>query len=306
MASLEQAYTLRYQTTLDLLSQQMNSKFIDKCTTRSGTGSTALRIRSTLAPTQSTIIVSRDTVPVNTVQQFDGRWVYPTKNYFGEIVNDIDLQQMDLDPKGQMVVNAMAAIKRAIDYKFLSAYFAAAGTGGATPTSTASFDAANVIAANAGTAGGIDGPLSVYKMEAALTRLLENFVDLENEQVWMAITPKGHQALKQSTVVTSSDFNADGRILSGNGNGMLKAFNGINLIVSNFIPDASVVGGSSNYKAYPVWVTRGMGRGVWKDLTGTVYQTTDPQRPWRIEAENMDGFVRMEEALCCAIINNEA
>ena len=180
------------------------------------------------------------------------------------------------------------------DSLFTTAFFGNAQTGETGATSTA-FDTNNVVAVNH---GGSNEGLTVGKLREAQKILLDNDVNIDMEQVYIGVSPKQHDDLLALTQVISTDFNTKPVLVDGK----VKQFLGMNLIVSTQLPTDS-----NSYRRNPVWVSSGMGCGMWQDIKGVVRSRPDLHSdPDYVEASLMIGFTRLEEAKCVEIKSDES
>lgn len=295
MADLTTLRTQEYSTNIELLSQQMTAKLAPHCRVQNATGSKAFRMLSQAQKTQSVDITTSATPAMNIDVSHDGRWVYPQKKGWGTVVDDLELLQTNIKPQGIYVKDAVAALNRDKDSLFATAFFGTAQTGETGSTST-SFDSNNVVAVDYG--GSAEG-LTVDKLVAAQKILLNNDVDLDMEELYIAISPKQHQDLLGLTQVVSTDFNT--RPVLGT-DGRVRQFLGMNIVITTLLPTDS-----NGYRRNPVWVPSGMGCGMWKDISGRVRSRSDLfDEPDYIEASMQIGFTRLEEAKCVEIKSDES
>jgi hypothetical protein len=285
--------TQEYSTNIELLSQQMQAKLAPFCSVESAEGNKAFRMVSQVDQTSATERNTRAKPAQNIDLDHDGRWVYPRMFDWGKVVDDIDLRQTTIAPQGPYTRSAVAALNRTKDDLFSEAFFGDARTG-ETGSVTTSFDSNNQIAHNYGATTGV----SVEKMREAQKILLDNNVDLDMEEVYMAVSPQGHDDLLALTQVISTDFN-DAPVLVG---GRVKKFLNMNIVISTRLPTDA-----SGYRRCPVWVPSAMGCGMWKDISGEVRKRPDLQgNPDYVEASMMIGFTRIEEAKAVEIKAEEA
>lgn len=289
MADLQVLRTQEYSTNLELLSQQMTPKLASHTRVQSASGSKAFRMLSQMQKTNSQDVVTSATPAMNIDVTLDGRWVYPTKKGWGTVVDEIDLLQTNISPQGAYVRDAVAALNRDKDDLFINAFFGTAQTGETGSTST-TFDSNNQIAASVGTTTG----MNIEKLRAAQKGLLDNDVDIEMEDIYVAMSPTQHDDLLALTQVVSTDFNT--RPVLGT-DGMVRKFLGMNIIISTRL----TTDGSGDRRC-PVWVASGMGCGLWQDINGVVRNRPDLHKnPDYVEAGMMIGFTRLEEAKCFEI-----
>lgn len=295
MADIEALRTQEYSTNLALLSQQMLPKLAPYVTTQSASGNKAFRMLSQIDETSVQNRTTRAKPAINIDVVNDGRWVYPLKYDWGKVVDDIDLLQTNIAPQGAYVRSAIAAHNRQKDDDFINAFFGTAQTGETGGTST-SFDSNNVVAVTEG-AGSATG-LNVEKLRAAQKILLDNDVDIDMEEIYVAVSPKQHDDLLALTQVVSTDFN-DRPVLV---DGRVRRFLNMNIVISTRLSTDT-----NSYRRLPVWVPSGMGMGVWQDVTGVVRNRPDLQgNPDYVEASGMHGFTRLEEAKCVEIKCDES
>lgn len=295
MSEIQTLRTQEYSANLELLSQQMMPKLAMYAQEQSVSGSKAIRMLSQIDKTNAVRRTTSAKPAINIDVAHDGRWVYPLMSDWGKVVDDIDLLQTNIQPQGAYVRSAIAALNRQCDEDFAAAFFGDAKTG-ETGSTTTSFDSNNVVAVTEG-AGSATG-MNVEKLRQAQKILLENDVDLDMEEIYIAMSPRQHDDLLALTQVVSSDFN---RPVLGQ-DGKLKNFMGMNIIISNLLPTDG-----NDYRRLPVWVKSGMGRAVWKPISGVVRKRPDLQgEPDYVEASIMEGYTRLEEAKCVEIKCSEA
>lgn len=294
MAEIQALRSQEYSTNLELLSQQKMPKLANHTVTQNATGSKAFRMMSQIDQTSAVRRSTSAKPAMNIDIVHDGRWVYPLMSDWGKVVDDIDLLQTNIAPQGAYVQSAVAALNRQSDDDFLTAYFGDARTG-ETGSTTTSFLSGNQVPTTVGATTG----LNVEKLRAGKKILLENEVDVDMEQIYCAVTPEQHDNLLALTQVVSTDFN-DRPVLGQDG--MVRQFLGINFVISNRLP----VDGNS-YRRVPMWVPSGMGKGLWKPMSGVIRNRPDLQgNPDYVESSQMEGFTRLEEAKCIEVKCAEA
>jgi len=294
MADIQVLRTQEYSTNLAMLSQQMAPKLAPYTTVQQASGSKAFRMLSQIDETNALLRGTSAKPAVNIDVTHDGRWVYPLMYDWGKVIDDIDLLQTNITPQGMYVRSAVAALNRKQDDLFINAFFGTSNTGETGSTST-SFDSNNVVAVDHG--GAAEG-LTVGKLREAQKILLDNDVDMDMEEIYVAVSPKQHDDLLALTQVVSTDFN-DRPVLV---DGKVRQFLGMNIVISTRL---STDGNS--YRRLPVWVRSGMGRGSWKEINGVIRKRPDLQgEPDYAEASMMLGFTRLEEAKCVEIKCSEA
>lgn len=290
MADIEVLRTQEYSTNLELLSQQVQPKLAIHASTQSASGNKAFRMLSQIDETAALPRTTSAKPAINLDVTHDGRWVYPAKYDWGKVVDDLDLMQTNIAPQGAYVRSAVAALNRVQDDLFSTAFFGTSKTGETGATST-TFPAGNQVAVTEGP-GSATG-LNIEKLRAAQKLLLEADVDIDMERIKIAVSPKQHDDLLALTQVTSTDFN-DRPVLV---DGMVRRFLNMDIIISNRLPTDT-----NSYRRLPVWVSSGMGKGTWQEISGVVRDRPDLQgKPDYVEASMMCGFTRLEESKCVEI-----
>lgn len=288
MADIQTLRTQEYSTNLELLSQQMRPKLAPFATEQAASGSKAFRMLSQIDKTNAVRRTTSAKPAINVDVEHDGRWVYPLMSDWGKVVDDIDLLQTNIAPQGAYTRSAIAALNRQSDDDFLTAFFGDAKTG-ETGSTTTSFDSNNQVAQTVGSTTG----LNVTKLRSAQKILLDNDVDLDMEDIYIGVSPRQHDDLLALTEVVSTDFNERPVLVDG----MVRRFLNMNFIITTRLPTDS-----NSYRRLPVWVPSGIGKGTWKPVSGVVRKRPDLQgEPDYVEASQMEGFTRLEEAKCVEI-----
>lgn len=274
-----------YSTNLELLSQQKRPKVAPYVMEQSAQGSKAFRMMSQIDGTEAVEQTTSAKPAMNIDVPHDGRWVYPRMFAWGKVVDDIDLLQTSIAPQGAYTQTAIAAMNRKQDDLFLEAFFGDARTG-ETGSTTTSFDSNNQVAA-------ASSGLTLAKIREAVEGMEAYDVDLDMEPVYIAVTPKQKSDVLALTNATSGDF-VMGKPLETN---VMPGLYGVTFVLCNRLP----VDGSGN-RRLPVWVPSGMGKGLWKPISGVVRDRPDLQgKPDYVEASMMEGYTRLEEKKCFEI-----
>lgn len=285
-----------YSTNLELLSQQMPSLFLPYCRQETAAkGTKAYRMLSQLAQTSVSLVTGRAQDVDDTVQLYDGRWVYMKPYTVAHYLDDVNLVQTAINPQSAIMKGFIAAMNRQVDTDFLTAFFGTAKTDETGGAST-NFTAGNQVGVTEGV--GTATGMNVAKLRAARKILAQNFVNLDYEEAYVAVTPKQYDDLLALTQVVSTDFNNRPVLVDGK----LKSFMGFNIIESNLLPTDG-----SSYRRCPVWVASGMGCAMWEPISGDIRRAPNKQRnPYLLEANMMLGLTRLEEAKCVEIKCSEA
>lgn len=276
-------YVQQYSTNIALLLQQKGSKLRDKVMTSSHVGKqaspvdqigaiTAQRVTSRFAP------MGRVDAPT------DRRWVFPIDYDLPQLLDTFDKLRLLTDPMSSYVVNATYAMGRAMDDEIISAFFGDAKTGENGGTTT-SFPAGQQVAVNFGAAANVG--LTVAKLREAKRVLMANEVDIDNEQLFVAITAKQHDNLLAEAQVISLDYNTRPVLVDGK----ITSFMGFNF---QHIERLTVDG--SSFRRVPVWAKSGIHLGLWNEIQNSLTQRNDLQgMPFQAYTLGTFGGTRLEE-----------
>lgn len=293
-------YTKMYSDALALNAQQMKSRFERGAVSQQCSGEHA----SILEFVGKSTVLERTTRGEQKViadKDHTRRWVEPTP-YFTEsdIVDGLDDLRAKTDPTGMYVKSQLAAINRKKDDDFIAAIHGNAKTG-KSGTDTTAWDTSNNIAAAA---------FSITTVKAAIQKLQENEVILEDdsEELFMALTPDQFNVFTGFNEVSNADY---GNTVYDKSRYMIDSWLGINIIVTNRLIDGSGVRadvnpGLATTREIPLWAKSGMSQGIWKDVHGSITQSTDRAgEPMLITTYADYGFARNEENKVIKIIVDE-
>ena len=149
--------------------------------------------------------------------------------------------------------------------------------------------------------------LNIAKLRAAKRILLQAEVDVDNDQLFMAITAKQHDDLLNEAQAISLDYNSKPVLVDGK----ITSFMGFNFIHSERIPggasfntaiNPSIATGStdgtyttgSRYMV-PFWAKSGMALGVWNDVTTSIDRRPDKRNSYQVYVTGTFGGARLEE-----------
>ncbi len=171
-----------------------------------------------------------------------------------------------IDPESELAKTGAKAAQRQMDNVVSDNFFAdmLVGQKGA---STQSFDTTNHrVGADVG--AGADTGMNVEKVLRAKRLLLENEVDLDEDEVCLAIHPKQEEDLLNQTKVINGDYFSNGgrAVLE---EGKLKYFAGCKIVCTTKVPS------DSSYRLNPMWVKSGMHLGLWQDIKVQAHERPD-------------------------------
>lgn len=276
-------YSQQYASAVELLAQQMVPKFAPLFMPMSAEGKSATVVNQ-LDSMEADERTERydDIVPGDPTHTRP--WVFP--RFFDKAVffDTIDKLKMNANPTSEYVETLVAAINRKMDDECIRAFFDTRLIG-ENGTTTENFDGTNrVVGVNV---GGTGAGMVVEKLQEGIQKLEELDIDLDQEQIYVGISPKQKRNLMNEIEVTSGDFFKGEVMRSRNVNGFLS----INFIVSNRLPTDG-----SGYRRCPMFLKKGMTFATW----GGGRRTTVSQRmdkrglPWQAYAEGYFGAVRRD------------
>lgn len=212
---------------------------------------------------------------------FARRWVNPTPFAMRDFIDRTDMLRMLWDPKSDYAESFAMAAGRKIDDVIISAFNATSAVG-ESGTGTEAFDTTNFQIVH-GSVG-----LTIGKLRAIRERMRNAEVDLENEELWMAIGPQQENNLLAETVITSRDYNASRDGTPVLKDGRLGSFLGFNFIITTRLPKASTT------RSCFAWVKSGMYLGMWDDVKTPVDWLPEKQS-WQVACTADFGATRIEQ-----------
>jgi hypothetical protein len=297
---VDTAFVKQFNSTVDLLLQQKGSKLRGTVEEETMTGEEAFFEQ--VGPVAAQEITTRhgDSPLISTPH--DRRRV--TLRFFdwGDLIDKIDKVRMLIDPTSPYTRNAVNALGRAIDDVILGggvsgegsitsygdgssgAMFGTAYTG-KSGTTAVSFPSSQVVALNF---GGSNSGLTLAKLIEGKRLIKTANVDLDVEELYMAITAKGEADLLNTTQVTSADYNTVKALVNGD----VDTFLGITFKRTERLPQSSA--GAQHWR-YPLYVKSGLKLGVGADIQTQVDRRPDKKFSWYVYVCGGFGATRMEE-----------
>lgn len=215
------------------------------------------------------------------------RWVEPTPFHGADLIDHIDKLQFNVDPQPSYVTNFGMAAGRAIDSIIIPAFFATAKTGRNVTSGTEAFDATSYEVA----AGGVG--LTLAKLREGIRRMKSANVDVEREQLFLAVTANEWQDLMSETQVLSSDYNAGVAPIR---TGRLPALYNCTII------ETQMLEASGGNQLVPLWCKSGMHLGIWNDIQTEVDRRVDLSYAWQVYVRVMAGATRLEQGKVVRIL----
>ncbi len=239
----------------------------------------------------------------------DRRWVYPSSYTHADLIDNLDVTKMLIDPKSMYVMAQAEALGRASDDEIGAAFFGASATG-ENGTVSVTFPAANIVGVNV---GGANSGLNVPKLRAARRLLMAAGVDLAREKAYMSITSVEHDNLLGELQVTNLDYNEKPTLVDG----VVTYFMGINFVhvewqaqnngeavYDGSLPTIIPGGLASTVRNLPVYVPSGMHYGTWGDVQSRVDPRPDKNYNTQVWSEMICGATRTQEGKVVQIVCN--
>ena len=308
------AFVQQYSTNIMMLLQQQGSRLRNTVMNYSFQGKAASMAEQfgQVSPVRNQSRHS-DTPLISTPQ--DKRWIYPNDYDWADLIDQQDRLRMLIDPAGPYTQAGVMAMGRAMDDEIISGLFNANNTGenGTVSTSTLYAYNSNSQSVAATTGASAATGLNIAKLRAAKRKLLEAEVDVDNDQLFMAITAKQHDDLLNEAQAISLDYNTRPVLVDGK----ISQFMGFNFVHSERIPgganfntainpaitssdaDGSFVSGSR--WMVPCWAKSGMALGLWNDVQASVDKRADKRNSWQVYVTGTFGGARLEEKRCVII-----
>jgi len=289
------AFVQQYSTNIAMLLQQQGSRLRNTVQVQSFTGKAASVVEQfgAVAPVKNQGRHS-DTPLISTPQ--DRRWVYPSDYDWADLIDDQDKLRLLIDPTGPYTQAGVMAMGRAIDDEIIQGIFGSNNTGETGATATGLLSAFNsgsqVVAANVGASSNTG--LNIAKLRQAKKILMKAEVDIDNDQLFMAITADDHDNLLNEAQAISLDYNTKPVLVDGR----ITAFMGFNFIHSERVPGGVSYAGSistGGQRWIPFWAKSGVALGMWNDISASVDRRADKRNSTQVYVTGTFGGTRLEE-----------
>jgi hypothetical protein len=308
------AFVQQYSTNIMMLLQQQGSRLRNAVQNYSFVGKAASMAEQfgSVSPVRNQSRHS-DTPLISTPQ--DKRWIYPNDYDWADLIDQQDRLRMLIDPAGPYTQAGVMAMGRAIDDEIISGFFNANNTGENGTVSTSALYSYNSNSQSVGATVGASSAtgLNIAKLRAAKRKLLEAYVDIDNDPLFCVISAKQHDDLLNEAQAISLDYNTQPVLV----NGKITQFMGFNFIVTERIPggsgfntainpsissadsDGSYVTGSR--WMVPCFSKSGLALGLWNDIQASVDRRADKRNSWQVYVTGTFGAARLEEKRCVII-----
>ena len=282
------AFVQQYTTNVALLLQQRGSKLRDYCTVGGYTGKAAKAVEQVGAVTAQVRTSRHSDTPLISTPH-DARWVFPTDYEWADMIDDQDKLRMLIDPTSSYATNGAYALGRAMDDLIITAALGDAKTGENGTTTTGFATATQQIAAAA-------SGLTIAKLRAAKKIFMRNEVDMDMDQLCIAVTAEQIEDLLATTEVASSDYNTVKSLVQGN----VDTFMGFKFIQIERLG----VDGSSARRCI-AWAKSGLHVGMWNDINTRIGERADKSYSTQVYVKGTFGATRVEEKKVVEILCTE-
>ena len=285
--------TLNYNSALQLLLQQMDSRFRGSVSSYTGYVGKQVSPVQYIGQLAFARAGARGSPLQPQVAQYQRRWVAPADWDLPVHVDNFDLLRSIVDPKGALGMSMMAAANRLFDDIIINAFFSTAQIG-VDPSSltTETFDSGSnfptsVSVADTFGAGTETGMTAKKIIEGRrILRHYEN--DMEAMECHLALSSTQEADLLSQVEVISREYR-DVPVME---DGKIKRFLGCTMHFSERLPYAA---GDSDERLCPMWLTDGMHLGIWKDFETVISQRNDlTGHPWQAYSTITAGATRMQ------------
>lgn len=296
------AFVQQYSTNVAMLLQQQGSRLRGTVQNYSFVGKAASMAEQfgSVTPVRNQSRHS-DTPLISTPQ--DKRWIYPNDYDWADLIDNQDKLRMLIDPAGPYAMAGAWAMGRAIDDEIISGLFNSNNTGENGTSATGLLSAFNsgsqAVASTVGASAATG--LNIAKLRAAKRILLQAEVDIDNDQLFMAITAKQHDDLLNEAQAISLDYNTRPVLVDGK----ISSFMGFNFVHSERIPggasfntaiNPAVTGYTTNSQwLVPFWAKSGVALGMWNDIQTSVDRRPDKRNSYQVYVTGTFGGARLEE-----------
>jgi hypothetical protein len=285
----DNAFNHKYTGLLELQLQQKGSKLRNHVRVESFQGNKAQMVQQ-LGSVTAYDVTSRHADTQYITTPHDSRWIHPHSAAVADIIDTEDKLRSLIDATPQYASNFALALGRKMDARILNGALETNYTGQAGTTSTA-FDTTNQRISSGST--GLTGA----KLRQALEILMAAHVDVDSDQLCVAVTAKQYNNLMAETTAVSRDFNGGQPVLV---DGILRKYCGFNIV---HCQELGLDG--SNARRCVAWAKSGLVLGVWNDITTTIDRLPTKNNSTQVLSKMTIGAARTEEGKIVEILCTE-
>lgn len=278
-------FSEEFTSNVQLLSQQLPSRFRPYVTVENKTGKSAQMMNQVGEIAAQRRTTRHADTPILTTPH-DSRWVFPVDYEWGDLIDkqdDVGIRSI-ASFEGPYARVAAAALNRAMDDEVISAFFSdttKTGEDAGTTTTWTAFVAANAnhqITAGSG--------LTAAVIKQGLKALREAEVDLSVEKVCMAVSAEQIEDLQLEDQYINYDYTGNGVLEDGG----VKPFLGV-----HFVHSERLAVNVSSQRRCPMWAQSGIGLGIFDDIKGRISERDDKSYATQVYASGTFGATRLEE-----------
>lgn len=293
---IPQQYILQYEDEMRLAYQFAGAKLRDKVMTNTQSGQGASPA-DYVGPMVANDEPERLGQTPNNNASVTRRWVYPSYFDLGTLIAKQDVSRVfnGGQLQSQYATNQGKGMARKVDDYIAASMFATSKTG-INGGSTTAFTAGNIIAHDFGASAATG--LTVAKLIEAQRILEAGGLNLEEEELYCAITSTDHAFLKKQIEIRSKEYN-DKYVLV---DGKVTSYLGINFVQfefqnSTYYPRAAaaMVNGSQE-RLVPIWAKSAMYLGEWQSIQMRQSERADKSYATQIYSFGEVGATRLQEA----------
>ena len=297
--NIETWWINEYTTNIAHLLQRKGGKYRSAVMENTGYRSEGATVVDQIGAVEMDEVVGRFEAMPRTDAPTDRVWIYPGDHDLSQMCDTFDLLKGALtDVQSAQTQAAVMAARRKTDNIISDAFFADQKTGKNGGT-TVAFDTTN-HRVDAAVGASADTGMNVEKVLRGIRILEEAEVDLDEEELFIGLTPRQCEDLSRQQQVINSDYQRGlGIVLDDRGN--LIRFAGATVVKTTRVPS------NSSYRLNPLWVKSGMHLGVWADMSTRVDPRPDIRGvPYQIYCMLSMGATRTEPGRVIQIENTEA
>lgn len=294
-----------YRNNMELAAQQKEAKLFRLGTPSEGSGE-LVELTNLIGQTRAQRNTERhgDTKINNTPHS--RRWIAKRQEiYYADYVDTNDRLSAGIDLNGAYVMSGAATIRRGKDDEFIFGYYGTALTGKTGGTQVA-FPAGNIGAANIGAAAATG--MNLAKLRWAVRQFGLNDVDLDEEEVYCALTPIGYDNLLNEAKIDSKDFTSSQRTAMETG--VLPPLYGINFRRANYGSAAyeftALTLDGNGHRRVPIFCKSGVAAVTWEDMFTSIDTLPQKQMTTQVYARSTVAVTRTQEAKCLQLLCLEA
>jgi len=265
----------RFENNMRLALNQTKPKLAIHSADRDCAGSDKIKIDNVIQNKKTSKKTERETDVQYDQTGWDGIWVAkPDADYLAKLIDNDDKLMTEVDLEGGEVMAQSAAINRAWDDAWLGGFFSSMITG-KQGTVLNPFPIGNVVPVDLRVTGTGPTGMNTKKLKRAKRILTQNFVDIENVEIFIALTAQAIEDLEGEIEITNADYKSLGARLAPDGKtilGML-GFTFVTIELGNPLFDNSaltVTTDGNNYRKLPFWSKDGMVMCPWERLFTSV------------------------------------